>query len=141
MAYIARYGRYTPKEAVERGRHKMHTPYVWGTWDCSAFVSYCYFEGRRWTTATMASLSDSELRSYGFRRLPVGNYKHGDIVYRDNGVPDESHTGIITTDNGICLLQNGGGGNGVWQHPGAGGPWSAILRPTGITIVRWDKFV
>lgn len=138
MGKIAKYGRFPPKQAVARGRDRIGWAYVWGTWDCSAFVSWCYFDGSpRWTTNTMATMTDAELKSFGFKRVAVGNYKHGDIVYRDNGVPEESHTGIITTDNGTCLLQNGGGGGGVWQHPGAGGPWSAILRPTGIYIIKW----
>ncbi len=137
MGWINRWGRYSAKEAVERGRTRIGEEYVWGTWDCSKFVSWCYFgDSIRWTTSTMQSIDPSP---YGFTRIPigsVGSFKAGDILYYDTGDPHNSHTGMATGP--FSMIQNGGGADAVWQHIGLGGAWEAILRPKdGLYIVHW----
>lgn len=136
MGWIAKYGRYSAKDAVERGRTRIGQPYVWGSWDCSAFVSWCYFDsGTRWSTSAMASVN---AEAYGFTRIPIseaGAWQPGDILYYDNGDPYDSHTGMATGPGWV--IQNSGG---VGEHQNGNGRWQYILRPkeAGLYIEHWE---
>ena len=129
MAYIARYGRYDKREAITRGQSRLGEGYVWGAWDCSAFVSWCYFNGSiRWTTASMASV---DVTPYGFQRLPLpgpGGFKPGDIVYYNTADPENSHTALIINASGF-MIQQGGLAHCVNQHGYYNPGWTNILRP------------
>lgn len=138
MAYIARYGRFDKREAVARGLSRLGEPYVWGGWDCSAFVSWCYFNGSlRWTTASMASVN---VNQYGFDRLPlppIGFFKPGDIIYYNTSDPKNSHTALIIDPNG-GMVEQGGLANCVNTHGYYNPGWTNILRPKDdIIMVKW----
>lgn len=134
MAYISRYGRFDANQAIERGRSRLGSPYVWGTWDCSAFVSFCYFnDGTRWTTASMASLADG---ARGFKKIPyVYPPKKGDILFYNTSDPANSHTAMATGP--YTMIQNSGNVHqGGLYNPG----WTTILRPKDdIIMVKWKE--
>lgn len=133
MAYLARYGRFNANQAIERGRSRIGSSYVWGTWDCSAFVSFCYFnDGTRWTTASMAGLADGQR---GFKKMPYSYPpKKGDILFYNTSDPKNSHTAMATGPN--TMIQNSGNVHqGALYNPG----WTTILRPKDdIIMVRWS---
>lgn len=136
MSYISRWGRYDSRTAIARGRTRLGQPYDWGNWDCSAFVSWCYFNGAlRWTTASMASV---DVTPYGFNRLPLQYpFKVGDIVYYNTDDPENSHTALIIDSSGY-MIQQGGLAHCVNEHGYYNPGWTNILRPKdNLIIAKW----
>ena len=125
--------RFTANEAFERGVRQLGLEYQWGgagtpNFDCSGFVSWCYF-GRRLFTSGMA---DDALHAYQFTHKKYSSPEKGDICYYAG---NPGHVAMYTGDEGGKrgypppneFLQSGGCGGDV--NFGCSGPWTDIQRP------------
>lgn len=123
-------GRFSANQAVERGASQLGLPYIWGGvapgrgFDCSGFVSWCYFGKRLFTSAN----ADSELAKHAFHP-GSSSYEKGDVVFFKN---DPGHVGIFTGDE----AKRYGGGGPVLQSQGGRGVcfgghcgWTHVMRP------------
>ena len=137
-------GRFSANEAVERGVSQIGVKYSWGGdspsgFDCSGFVSWCYWGGRKITSA----MGDNDLNHYKFQHYSYSKGpEKGDILYfppvigtGDALHPNKpGHVGIFTGDEckhfgypkgGPVLQSTGIKGVGFWEHSS----WTDIQRP------------